>query len=144
MNRLFPALLCPVIVAALLGGCDTKVDQCNKLINVVNKHTTTLSSSIEKLQTVEENPAVADEFAASVKSANDDIAALAFSDEKVAGFAKDYLALLAEADKVGKSMAEATKTNSADAREKAMADADKIVKLEDSIVTNVNAYCQGQ
>jgi hypothetical protein len=68
---------------------------------------------------------------------------LEFKDEKVSGFAKDYLNLLAEADKVGKSMAEAAKTSNVDTLTKAVAEADKLVKLEDTIVSNVNGYCQG-
>jgi len=131
------------LVAALgIAGCDTKVNQCNKLIDVVNKHTTTLSTSIEKLADVQNNPKVADEFATTVKSATDDITALQFTDEKVAGFSKDYLELLGQADKVGKAMAEAAKSGNVESFNKANEEADKVVKLEDTIVKNVNDYCQ--
>jgi hypothetical protein len=139
------SLLIPCAVAMFLSvtACDTKVSQCNKLIDVVNKHTQALSTSIEKLAEVQNNPAVADEFAKVVKTANDEISGLEFKDEKVAGFAKEYLGLLAEADKVGKSMAEAAKTSNVDTLTKAVDEADKLVKLEDTIVNNVNGYCQG-
>jgi hypothetical protein len=123
-------------------GCDTKVNQCNKLIDVVNKHTTTLSTSIEKLADVQNNPAVADEFATTVKLATDDISALQFSDEKVMAFSKSYLELLGQADKVGKAMAEAAKSGNVESFNKANEEADKVVKLEDTIVKNVNEYCQ--
>jgi hypothetical protein len=140
------SFLIPSAVAMFLSlaACDTKVSQCNKLIDVVNKHTTTLSSSIEKLADVQNNPTVADDFAKVVKTANDEIAALSFSDEKISGFAKDYQNLLAEADKVGKSMADAAKTANVDTLNKAVADADKLVKMEETIVNNVNGYCQGK
>lgn len=129
-------------IALGTAGCDTKVNQCNKLIDVVNKHTTTLSTSIEKLADVQNNPTVADEFATTVKSATDDISALQFSDEKVQGFSKDYLELLGQADKVGKAMAEAAKSGNVESFTKANEEADKVVKLEDAIVKNVNEYCQ--
>lgn len=139
------SLFLPCAVALLLStGCDTKVSQCNKLIDVVNKHTQQLSTSIEKLADVQTTPTVADDFAKVVKTANDEISALSFSDEKVKGFANDYIGLLAEADKVGKEMAEAAKSSNVDTLNKAVEDADKLVKLEDTIVNNVNGYCQGK
>lgn len=140
------SLFLPCAVALLLSipGCDTKVSQCNTLIDVVNKHTQQLSTSIEKLADVQNTPTVADDFAKVVKTANDEISALSFSDEKVKGFANDYLGLLTEADKVGKEMAEAAKSANVDTLNKAIADADKLVKLEDTIVNNVNGYCQGK
>src|SRR5205085_9836454 len=106
------SLFIPCAVALLLSvvGCDSKISQCNRLIDVVNKHTQQLSSSIEKLADVQNNPQVADDFAKVVKTANDEISALQFTDEKIGGFAKDYLGLLTEADRVGKEMAEAAKT----------------------------------
>ena len=64
------SLLIPCAVAMFLSvtACDTKVSQCNKLIDVVNKHTQALSTSIEKLADVQENPQVADDFAKVVKT----------------------------------------------------------------------------
>jgi len=139
-HRILPLL--GLAIALGVAACDTKVNQCNKLIDVVNKHTTTLSTSIEKLADVQTNPKVADEFAATVKAATDDINALQFTDEKVTGFSKDYLDLLGQADKVGKAMSEAAKTGNVESFNKANEEADKVVKLEDTIVKNVNDYCQ--
>ena len=127
-----------------LAGCDTKVSQCNKLIDVVNNHTTALPATLTKLSDLQNNPQAADEFAKVVKTATDEIGALSFSDEKIAGFAKDYQTLLTDADKIGKAMAEATKTSNADTLNKISEDADKLMKSEETIVTNVNGYCQGK
>jgi hypothetical protein len=139
------SLFIPCAVAMFLSvtACDSKISQCNKLIDAVNKHTQALSTSIEKLADVQTNPAVADDFAKVVKTANDEITALEFKDEKVSGFKKEYLNLLGEADKVGKSMADAAKTNNVDTLTKAVAEADGLVKMEDKIVNDVNGYCQG-
>jgi len=139
------SLLIPCAVAMFLSvtACDTKVSQCNRLVDAVNKHTQALTTSLEKLGDVQENPQVADDFAKVVKTANDEISALEFKDEKIAGFAKEYLNLLGEADKFGKSMAEAAKTSNADTLTKATEEGDKLMKLEDTIVNNVNGYCQG-
>ena len=129
-------------IALGTAGCDTKVKQCNKLVDVVNKHTATLASSIEKLTEVQNNPAVADEFAATVKAARDDISVLQFSDEKVQAFSKDYLDLLDQADTVGKAMSEAAKSGDEASRTKSNEEAAKVVKLEETIVRSVNDYCQ--
>ncbi len=144
MTRLFPALISSTLLAATVGGCDTKVDQCNRLINAVNNHAATLADANNKLQKVKENPAAADEFAASIKAANDELAALKFKDEAVAGFANDYLSMLAQADGIGKRVVEATKSTDANLQKQVMDDAREMAKLEETIVSKVNAYCQGQ
>lgn len=124
-------------------GCDARVAQCNKLVEGVKRHTAALSSAIEKLGEIQNNPAVSDEFSATITSAKTDIAGLELTDEKVAGFAKQYLELLAEADKVNLSMAAAAKANDREALDRAAAEAEKVVTMEKTIVGGVNEYCQG-
>ncbi len=139
-----PPVALPEQVAASPDPAIAKRDQCNRLIDLVNQHTTTLSTSIEKLADVESNPKVADEFAATVKAATEDISALQLTDQRVQGFSNDYLDLLRQANEVGKAMAEAAKTGDVRAFTKANAEADVVVRLEDAIVGRVNAYCQGR
>jgi hypothetical protein len=130
-------------VFASLGGCNAKVAECNRLIDAVKAHTSELSAAIEKLGEIQSNPAVADEFTRSIKAADSDIAALQFSDTTVAGFAKQYIDLLTEADRVNQSMAAAAKANDRDALDRAAGEAENVVKLEETIVRGVNEYCQG-
>jgi hypothetical protein len=132
-----------MLAAGGLAGCNAKVNECNRLIDAVKAHTAELSAAIEKLGEIQSNPAVADDFTKSIKAAESDIAALQFSDSSVAGFAKQYLDLLAEADRVNQSMAAAAKTNDREALDRAAGEAEKVVTLEESIVKGVNEYCQG-
>jgi hypothetical protein len=134
-------VLCGLLLLAL--GCDARVAQCNKLVEGVKRHTAALSAAIEKLGEIQNNPAVSDEFSATITTAKADIGALELSDEKVAGFAKQYLELLAEADKVNLSMAAAAKANDRVALDRAAAEAEKVVTMEKTIVGAVNEYCQG-
>jgi hypothetical protein len=135
-------LLALCTVAPLLGlfGCDTKVSQCNKLIEVVNKHTTPLAQSIAKLGEFDDDAKVADEFITVVETADSDIAGLEFKDETVAGFAKDYRDLMGEAKTLGTGLKEAG--DDIQKRNDVVSDADKVVKMEDDIVQKVNTYCQ--
>lgn len=133
-----------LFVAAVLGvglsACDSKISQCNKLIEVVNKHTTPLATSIAKLNEFDEKPEVADEFITIVETAEADIKALELQDESVAGFAKDYEALMTEAKKLGTGLKDAK--DDAEKRGEVVKNADKVVKMEDEIVQKVNTYCQ--
>lgn len=137
------AALAVFFAGASLLGCNAKVAECNRLIDAVKAHTTELSAAIEKLGEIQNNPAVADDFTKSIKSADQDIAALSFTDETIAGFAKQYIELLAEADRVNQSMAAAAKSNDREALDRAAGEAEKVVTLEESIVKGVNEYCQG-
>lgn len=131
------------VALLLAAGCDARVTQCNKLVDGVKRHTAALSTAIEKLGDIQNNPAVSDEFSATIKTAKDDIVALDLTDAQVAGFAKQYLELLAEADKVNVSMAAAAKANDREALDRAAAEAEKVVTMEKTIVGGVNEYCQG-
>jgi hypothetical protein len=138
--QLFLAAILGLGLGLGLSACDTKVSQCNKLIEVVNKHTTPLAQSIAKLNDFDNNPEVADEFIGVVEAAEADIKALDLKDEKVAGFAKDYEGLMVEAKKLGTGLKEAKED--AEKRSQVVENADKVVKMEDEIVEKVNTYCQ--
>lgn len=134
-------LVAPLLLAAsLLGftGCD-KVSQCNELVNTINAHKPKLSAAVEKLSNVEASPDVADDYHKAVQAAADAVAALEFKDEKIAGFAAEYGTLLETA----KGLAPAMKNAKADATQlqAAVAEVDKIEKMESTLVSEVNAYC---
>lgn len=131
------------VVGLLTHGCNTKVSQCNKLIDGVKAHTTELKAAIEKLAEIQSDPTVADAFSKTIKAASDDITALEFSDEQVAGFKKQYIDLLAEAEKVTQTMSVAAEANDREALDRAAAEAERVGTLEESIVKSVNEYCQG-
>lgn len=134
-----PAILLAVSLLAPLG-CETKVSQCNKLIEVVNHHTDKLSGAIENLDKFDEDPSVAKQFVEVVDAADTEIAALELEDETVAGFAKDYRDLMTEAKKLGTGLEEAgTDMNK---RNEVVANANSVVAMEDEIVQKVNTYCQ--
>ncbi len=129
-----------LLVAGLLGfaGCD-KVSQCNELVNTINAHKPKLSAAVEKLGNIEASPDVADEYQKTVQAAADAVAALEFKDEKIAGFASEYGKLLETA----KGLAPAMKNAKADATQlqAAVAEVDKIEKMENTLVSEVNTYC---
>lgn len=132
-----------LLALAATGGCVTKVSQCNKLTDAVKRHTTALSTAIAKLGEIQSNPAVAEEFSATIAAAHADIAALEFEDERVGDFAKQYLELLGEADRVNQAMAAAAKATDRAGLDAAAEQAKGVVTLEESIVKGVNDYCQG-
>lgn len=134
-------LVAPLLLAtSLLGfvGCD-KVSQCNELVNTINAHKPKLSAAVEKLGTIEASPGVADDYQKAVQEAVDAVSALEFKDEKIAGFATEYGTLLETA----KGLAPAMKNAKEDPAQlqAAVAEVDKIEKMENTLVSEVNTYC---
>jgi hypothetical protein len=132
------------IVALAGAGCDTKVSECNKLVSVTRKHNPELSGAMDRLSTIQSNPKVLDEFVAVVNAASEDIAALSFGDAQVAGFAKEYVTMLENADAFGKTLGEAARTNDVAALDRATAAGEELTTTEAAIVERVNGYCRGE
>lgn len=144
MKLTFPTLLLGLLTTGLLGtGCDSKVAQCNRLIDTVNKHSPKLAEAVTKLSSAEQTGPAAEEMSAVIKAADEELAGLKFSDEKIAGFAQQYRDLLGKADQVGKTMASAADASDLDKANQAMKEAVEVEQLETNIVNEVNTYCQG-
>lgn len=139
--KLLRGIVFLTLSAALLPACD-KVQQCNKLINTINGHTPKLTAATEKFGEIEKNPAVIDEYEATVEAAIKDVKGLDLGDEKVAGFAKRYEALLTDAKAIGPTMKEAG--TDPERLQAVVAKADETRKTEAALVEEVNAYCGGE
>lgn len=131
-------------VGVAASSCATKTSECSKLVEVTQTHNPQLSTAMERLSTAQSNPKVLDEFAVVVRTASEDVAQLAFEDSQVAGFAKEYLQLLADADQFARTLGDATRGNDTAAMDRAQAEGDQVAATEADIVARVNAYCQGR
>jgi hypothetical protein len=131
-----------VLAGAPLLGCNPRVAECNRLVEAVRRHTGAIAAATEQLREIQSKPEVSDAFSATIKAANDELAMLELSDEKIAGFAKQYVEMLGEAEKVNQSMAAAASANDRVALDRAAAEAANVATLERNIVSGVNEYCQ--
>jgi len=131
-----------LLFALMVTGCTSKVSQCNRLIDAINLHATDLANAIESLAEIDTKPEVAAEFASVIENAQSSIEKLEVRDERVATFAVEYGALLAEAKTLGTSLQGARSDDQK--REAVIASAAKVVAMEEAIVASVNAYCQAE
>lgn len=129
-----------VLASLVVLGCDSKVEQCRRLVDVANKHVDALTHTIEELGTLEDAPAVAARFETAIAATDADLAALEWSDPKVAEFAVAYRELLAELEQLRRAFL-AVGHDEAERREY-IETLERVTKLEGAVVQNVNGYCQ--
>lgn len=130
------------IVATMSGGCRNKVGQCNELVGAIKRHTTGVKEAVERLADVEREPAVAEAFGKLTKDAHTDVAALEFSDDKLAELSRDYLTLLERTEAWSRELAETARAGDADRLGKVKVEAAALAEREAAIVDAVNGYCQ--
>jgi hypothetical protein len=124
--------------ALLLGGCcGSKIAECNKLIESINKNGQVITKSLDKFGSSKKTKADAEDLAKTLDGIGDEIKAIELKDETLKASAKDYHDML---EKLSKAAKDATATDAA-TQKKAMEDLDQITKSEDKIVNKVNTYC---
>ena len=140
------------LMAIALVGCESKVAQCNKLIEVVNQGQE-ISQNIQGT-----DAATMDKLATDLTGLSQEIQAVELSDETLTGFrdrfVKIYEDLSGAASKVGGALTslndiqpnpegvEKAKQLQADVEE-ASKIGDQAAKDEDTLVKEVNTYCGG-
>jgi hypothetical protein len=128
-----------VLVGALaMGGCcGSKIAECNKLIDSINKNGQVITKSLDKFGASKKTAADAAELGKTLDTVGDEIKGMELKDETLKGAAKDYHDML---DKLAKAAKDATSTDIA-TQKKALEELDKVTKTEDQIVDKVNGYC---
>ena len=104
------ALVPFVVGAALLvsGCCGSKIAECNKLIESINKNGQTITKALDKFGSSKKTKADADELGKKLDTIGDEIKAIELKDETLKASAKDYHDML---DKLSKAAKDATATD---------------------------------
>lgn len=134
--------ICFVGLALLLSAaCDDKREHCNTLIDAINPHTTVLNGAVEKLATVQSDPAVIDGLRAAAEDADQSLKTLQLEDPKLSGFALSYRKQLQSAKNLADELAAAA--GDAAKLHGAVNSADAFLARQDEILGDLNAYCGG-
>lgn len=138
----FAALVAALGLVAGASGCgQTKVSECNALIEVINKG----------VQSIEKGTKVGGDQGGSA-----DLKAMADAMEKVAAdaaqvklttpelqkFSTEYQAMAKDVAKAARELAAAAEANDHDKSNAAQEAIDKAIKQEDPLVDNINKFCQ--
>lgn len=136
------ALLLGAGLLTLASGCgQSKISECNALIEVINKGV----QSLEKGQKAGADPTgVADlkAMAEAMDKVAADAAAVKLTIPELQKFSNDYQGMAKEVAKAARDMAGAAEAKEPDKINAAQTSMEKAVKQEDPLVDGINKFCQ--
>ncbi len=136
------ALLLGAGLLTLASGCgQSKISECNALIEVINKGV----QSLDKGKTAGADPTgVADlkAMAESMDKVAADAAAVKLTIPELQKFSTDYQGMAKEVAKAARDMAVAAEAKEPDKINAAQTSMEKAVKQEDPLVDGINKFCQ--
>ena len=125
------------VIAVAGMGCDGKINQCNRLIEVINKEQAPLKNlkgnDPEELKKLAET---LDGVAGKVKSVE-------LEDEKLVGFRDDYAKMAEDLAATSRETAEALASNDPKKAGEAAKKMNGFTPRETELVDNINKYCSG-
>lgn len=130
------------ILSLLAASCgESKVSQCNKLIEVANKAVTdvqaiTASANPQDVNAMTQIAETADQARASME-------ALELSDEPLVGFQQRFVAMYSETSQATRDLVTAVNANNSQGAEQAYTALQTATDQETPLVTEVNTYCGG-
>jgi len=131
------------LVSPLLTGCgESKVSQCNKLIQVANKATMELQgiNKGNNPDKVAQLNTIADKLDRHSK----DMQGLQIKDEKLQGFQTRFVKLYQQTGTGSREVAAGVKSKNLKAATQALKQMQTGVGQEQALVNEVNQYCQGK
>lgn len=134
-------MLAIVGALALPGCCGGKVQECNKLITVINKNGESIKTATAKMNAAKEDTKAIEEVASTMEKAADDIKAVEVNDEELKKFSKEYEEMLRNGAKAARDMVKAANANDLPGITKAMGEISKVETTEAKLVNEVNQYC---
>jgi len=126
---------------AVPGCCGGKVQECNKLITVINKNGESIKTATAKMNAAKEDTKAIEEVAATMEKAADDIKAVEVKDQELTKFSKEYEEMLRNGARAARDMVKAANANDLPGLTKAMGEISKVETTEANLVNKVNQYC---
>lgn len=133
--------LSSVAIGLLVASCGpSKVAQCNKLSEVVNKAATEAQqlgkSSSNQLDDLSKAADSLDGFATELE-------AVKISDEKLKDFQAQFVKMYRDTGKASRALVEAAKKRDSNAGQKALQELRRATGQESDLVRDINNYCKG-
>jgi len=121
-----------LVISTVASGCgESRISQCNKLINIANK-----SKSIN----VAKDPAVLNQVSDSLDRIKTELQAVKLGDEKLKAFQARFISMY---DETSKAIREASKSKDRVTFEQASKNLQAVANKEAPLVNEVNKYCSG-
>jgi hypothetical protein len=137
-------LLATATVAVVMTGCsESKISQCNKIIEVANKAVTT-SQEFGNNPQPEKGGKALTEMADKLDGFTASMTALELSDEKLKGFRDKFVSMYKLTSEGLRKGAVAIDKKDADALTKEMEVIQKGTSEEGTLVNDINGYCTGK
>ena len=130
------------LALALLGGCDRRVAQCNRLIDTINDEQPKLAKAVRQGPGQEPTPEALESFAKELDKLITKIKGLHLKDDKVVAY-RDSYAMLAEGIATAARKTAASFEDHAEAT-KAAAELNSFRDREKALVKQINDYCSGR
>ncbi|MBH8564022.1 hypothetical protein I8748_17830 [Nostoc sp. CENA67] len=131
-------------IAILFTGCgESKVTQCNKIINVANQ-AATIGQEISTNSKSEKGSKSLTEAATKIDKIANDMKAVEVKDEKLQGFQGRFLKLYQDSSKALRDTAGALDKKNLKAATGFLATLKNTTNQESAIVKEINGYCSGK
>jgi hypothetical protein len=126
-------------ITGLMGlvGCDGKISQCNRLIEVINKEQGPLKESSGS------DPAALKKLADTLDNVATKVEAVELKDEKLVGFRNDYAKMAKDLGKASRDTATALEGNDPKKAADAAKNMSSFGSRESDLVAEINKYCSG-
>ncbi|HNS95671.1 MAG TPA: hypothetical protein PLJ27_10190 [Polyangiaceae bacterium] len=125
----------------LAGCCGGKVQDCNKLVTVINKNGESIKAATAKMNAAKEDTKAIEEVASTMETAANDIKVVEIKDEELKKMAVEYEEMLRTGAKAARDMVKAANENDLPGLTKAMGEISKVETTEANLVNKVNQYC---
>lgn len=120
-----------------LVGCDGKISQCNRLIEVINKEQGPLKDASGS------DPAALKKLAETLENVATKVEAVELKDEKLVSFRDDYAKMARDLAKASNETAEALDGKDPTKAQEAAKTMSSFGSRESDLVDNINKYCSG-
>lgn len=138
------SLALPTIAALsiLTVSCgESKVSQCNRMVEVVNKAVTEVESTTSNAK--EEDISTMTKIADTADRASESMKALEFTDEKLKGYQGRFLSMYTDIGKASRDLVAAVEKKDAAAAQTAYKSLETATNQESPLVDEMNGYCKG-
>jgi hypothetical protein len=133
------------VTAALMGaaliafglGCDGKINQCNRLIDVINKE----QGPLKNLKG--NDPEELKKLAETLDGVGSKVKAVELNDDKLVAFRDDYAKMAEDLAATSRETAEALASNDPKKAGEAAKKMNSFTPRETELVDNINKYCSG-
>jgi molybdenum-dependent DNA-binding transcriptional regulator ModE len=142
-TRYFVLLPLTVALSLLTASCsESKISQCNKIIEVANKAVNETKSITNGTQQI--NPKATLKAADAMEKASKEMESIRVSDQKLQDYQSRFIKMYREMSKATRDFVAAYEKKNRPAAEGAVAELKKATAPEKQLVDDINIYCTGK